>query len=73
MNYIPAAFAQRLRSCSKIGHVKCSEMYLKTNRILNHSQLIKTSAEERDYILNVINILVYIRPRLHYDATANLP
>ena len=30
------SFAQRLRSCSKIRHVKCSEMYLNTNR--NHSQ-----------------------------------
>jgi hypothetical protein len=29
-------FAQRLRSCSNIRHVKCSEMYLNTNR--NHSQ-----------------------------------
>ena len=31
------SFAQRLRSCSKIRHVKCSEMYLNTNR--NRSQL----------------------------------
>jgi hypothetical protein len=30
------SFAQRFRSCSKIRHVKCSEMYLNTNR--NHSQ-----------------------------------
>jgi hypothetical protein len=39
------SFAQRLRSCSQIRHVKCSEMYLIV--ILNPKKT-KASAEERD-------------------------
>jgi hypothetical protein len=39
------SFAQRLRSCSKIRHVKCSEMYLIV--ILNPKKT-KASVEERE-------------------------